>query len=136
MTNNEVIQSAYQLLGVIGESQSVSAEQGAIGLSTLNQLMTAWSAEDIVLGYFPQTSTTDTCPIPDWAEMGVISALAQQLFTQYPAAKVNPGLNDDAGNGIGVIRRICLLQKMKPVKTNHLGYGSGRKYKFDINTGY
>jgi hypothetical protein len=124
-TNVDIIESAYKLLGVVGESQSVSAEQGATGLDTLNQLMNAWAVEDIQLGYFTQTSTTDTCPIPDWAEMGVISALAQQLFTVYPSVQINPGLNDDNGNGIGVIKRICLNNKLNGVDMRHLGYGDG-----------
>lgn len=135
-TNVEIIESAYQTIGVVGESQTVSAEQGAIGLDTLNQMMNALAVSDIVIGYFTQTSTTDNCPIPDWSEQGVISLLAQQLLTIYPSAKAAPGLMDDATNGVGTIKRVCLLQKLNPLDTRYLGVGAGHYGRgFDINTG-
>lgn len=129
-TNVEIIESAYRTIGVVGESQSVSAEQGASALDTLNQMMNAWAVEDIQLGYFTQTSTTDTCPIPEWSEQGVISALAQQLLTLYPSAQAAPGLMDDATNGIGTLKRICLNQKLNPLDTRYLGVGDGQRYRY------
>jgi hypothetical protein len=135
-TNVEIIEGAYRTIGVVGESQSVSAEQGAVGLSTLNQLMSAKAVEDWApLGYFTQTSTTDTCPIPDWAEMGVISALAQQLLTLYPSAQAAPGLSDDSTNGIATINRICLHAKLDSLDTRYLGYGSGGLRRWNIVLG-
>ena len=133
-TNVEIIESAYRTIGVIGQSESADAELGSEGLDTLNQLMNSKTVEDwSPLGFFTQTSTTDICPIPDWAEMGVISALAQQLLTLYPSAQAAPGLTDDNGNGIGTINRICLNMKLDPLDTRYLGYGAGsRRGRFNI----
>jgi hypothetical protein len=124
-TNVQIIQSAYQVIGVVGESQTVSAEQGQVGLDTLNQLMSSLSTEDIDIGYFKQDSTTDDCPIPEWAERGIISKLAQELLAIYPSAQVIPRINDDNTNGFAVIQRMCLNQKLRPLDTTYLGLGAG-----------
>lgn len=135
-TNVEIISGAYQVIGVIPESGSVSAEQGQIGLDTLNQLMSSLSAEDLDIGYFKQESTTDDCPIPEWAERGVISMLAQELLAIYPSAQVIPRIMDDESNGVAVIRRMCLNQKLVEQDRSYLGLGAGwYRNRYDINNG-
>jgi hypothetical protein len=138
-TNVSIIQSAYQIIGVVAESQSVSAEQGQIGLDTLNQLMASLSTEDIDIGYFTQDSTTDDCPIPEWAERGIISKLAQELLAIYPSAQVIPRITDDETNGYAVIRRMCMNQKLQGQDTSYLGLGGGNYWwarkGYSINDG-
>lgn len=134
ITNVALIEGALRDLNVVGETQAASPEQGAIGLEKLNQLMTSLAAEDIQLGYFPQTVTalTNACPIPAWAERGVRSWLSLALVSTYPTGTVSPLLADDERNGVAIIRRICTLQKLRPLDYSLLGAGQGR---FDITTG-
>ncbi len=125
MTNVELIAGSYRMIGVIAESQTVSPEQGQIGLDTLNQLMSSLSTEDIDVGYFKQDSTTDDCPIPEWAERGIMSLLAQELLAVYPSAQVIPRVTDDDSNGVNVIRRMCMNRKLVSQDTSNLGLGAG-----------
>lgn len=134
-TNVSIIESSLRLIGVVGESQSASAEQGATALLVLNQLMESLVVEDVNLGYFAQTSTTATCPIPAWAERGIISRLAKALLAIYPTAVLSPDLMDDAQNGFAVIQRICFNQKNVALDASHLGLGEGYRRRFNIITG-
>jgi hypothetical protein len=101
--------------------------------------MASLSTEDIDIGYFTQDSTTDDCPIPEWAERGVISLLAQELLAIYPSAQVIPRVTDDDSNGVNVIRRMCLNQKLTGQDTSYLGLGGGNYWwarkGYSINDG-
>lgn len=124
-TNVDLLTAAFRLISVVGESQTLSAEQGATGLTRLNQLMEAVAVEEINLGYFAQTSTTDTCPIPAWAERGVIAKMAKDLLALYPSAQLAGEFLDDSTNGWAVIQRMCMNQKLNPQSTLYLGLGAG-----------
>lgn len=135
-TNVSIIGSSLRLLGVIAEGQSVSAEQGTNGLTALNQLMESWTEDGIELGYFAQSATTDTCPIPAWAEQGVISKFAQRMQGDYPASTLPAWVMDDSKNGIGTIERKCLVEKIKPADMSSMPSGYGLTGdRFNINTG-
>lgn len=124
-TNIAVLTDALRLLGVVGETETPSADQGAHALVRLNRMLAQWTEDDIELGYFAQTLTTDTCPIPDWAERGVISKLAQDLRATYPSSSLDPSVHDDSQNGFGTILRRAVLEKIEPADMSHLPMGSG-----------
>lgn len=124
-TNVTIIGDALRLLGVVAEGQSVSAEQGTNALRALNQLMEAWTESDVEIGYFAQSDTTATCPIPAWAEQGVTSRLAQRLQADYPSSQLAPWVHDNSQNGVGLILRKCLVEKLTPADVSHLPRGSG-----------
>lgn len=113
-TNVTVIGDALRLLGVIAEGQSVSAEQGLNSLRALNQMMAAWEEDGVSIGYFAQSATTDSIPVPDWAEKGVTSKLAQRLQADYPASQLDPWVRDSSENGIGLIERKCMVEALTP----------------------
>jgi hypothetical protein len=131
-TNVQIIEDSLRMLGVIAETQAASAEQGTNALRKLNGIMEAWAVENIELGYFAQTSTADTCPIPSWAERGVASKLANALLADYPSALIAPDMTDDEKNGIGTIRRIVHYQNREPLDMTHLGCGEGQRTFIDI----
>jgi len=124
-TNVVIIGDALRLLGVVAEGQSVSAEQGSNALRALNQMMERWTEDRIGLGYFAQSSTTDTCPIPAWAEQGVISKLAQRLMADYPSTQPPAWVLSDSENGYGTIARKCMVERMKPARMDHMPAGEG-----------
>lgn len=135
-TNVQVIGDALRLIGVLHEGQSVSPEQGLNCLRALNQMMEAWTESDVQLGYFAQSTTTDNIPIPAWAEQGVTSKLAQRLQADYPASDSPPWLMDDSRNGIGLILRKCISERLQPADLSHLPVGSGHYGSgFDITRG-
>lgn len=71
------------LLGILAESESASAEQGAHGLRALNELMAEWEADGIDLEYYEQTLLGATTPIPDSAILPVKHFLALHLASYY-----------------------------------------------------
>lgn len=115
ITNSEVITDALRELGVIDETESPSAEQGADGLRKLNQMMETWDVGGISLEYFAQTVLSDTCPIPAYAEMGVTCSLAIRLAPTY-RAQVSAELAANAEAAMRVILREAVSPEL-PVAT-------------------
>ena len=129
-TNAEIIGDALGLLNVLAEGESVSAEQGAHALRVLNQMLAAWAADDIAIGYFAQSDTADTCPIPDWAEEGVGGKLALALAAHYRTPP-SPFAIAVADEGYSLILRTLMNQRQVGADLSHLGSGNGR---YDILT--
>jgi hypothetical protein len=81
--NVDLVTDALRELGVLTEIQTASAEQGEHALRKLNQMMAEWHDSGIDLGYFDQTVLSDACPIPQYAENGVMTHLAARLAANY-----------------------------------------------------
>lgn len=124
-TNVTILSDALRLLGIVSETQPLSPEQGAVGLRRLNQMLEAWTENGIQLGYYEQTLTTATCPIPKWAEQGVTSKLAQSLQPLYPSSTLENWVWNDDQNGYGMILRKSVVEAMKPADLSHMPQGSG-----------
>lgn len=124
--NSTIISDALKLLGVIARGQSLPAEEGADALRALNQMLERWTEDGIELGYFAQTDTTADCPIPQWAEQGVTSKLAQRLTADYPASQPPAWIFNDDENGYGTIRRKAMLEKLEGADMSHMPSGAGR----------
>jgi len=95
-----------------------------LGLRKLNQLMEASKELDIDLGWFSQTATTDTIPIPDWAELGVTAALAIVMAPQY-GATVSAELATTGDAFIEMIKRKSISEKLTNADMSHLPVGTG-----------
>jgi len=124
-TNLQIITDALGELGTTPASEGVSAEDGALSLRKLNQMMEAWEEDGIKLGYFAQTSTGDICPIPAWSERAVSLCLAVVLSASF-SLPVSPELaaNQDAAY-TSLLRRLMNL-KLQGVDMSHLPLGDGR----------
>ena len=88
LTNTQVITRALREINVINEVQAPTAEQGAQALSKLNSLMEAWKEDSLDVGYFEQSTTSDTCPIPDYA--GCRARRETQLLPEIAAPQDCP----------------------------------------------
>jgi hypothetical protein len=135
-TNLEIITDALRGLNVIDETETPSAEQGSFCLRQLNQMLAAWKdADGIDLGYFKQSSTTDTCPIPEWAETGVWGRLALRVSSHF-GAQVPVGTAAAASEGYETILRVLTNQKLEGSDMSHLPIGTGYYGSdFDIESG-
>jgi hypothetical protein len=132
MTNLEMIESALRDINVISEVDSASAEQGSHGLRKLNQMLEAWKENDIDFGWFSQSVTTATAPIPDWAELGVSSALSIVLAPKY-GATVSQELAVIADSAVSMIKRKSISEKLEKNDMSHMPRGSGHfGYGYDI----
>jgi len=134
-TNLSIITDALQDIGVIPETGTASAEQGAHGIRKLNQMMASWrDTDNIDLGYFPQESLVAAIPIPDWAELAVVSSLGVVLAPKYAATITDAHIAVAGAFYSSMLRRVQLLQ-MQPSNLSHLPLGSGSYgYGYNINT--
>jgi hypothetical protein len=130
-TNVKIIEDSLRAIGVIAETQAASAEQGSNALRKLNQLMETWAVDGVEVGYFAQTSTTATCPIPAWAERGVTARLSKALLADYPSSQLSADLLDDDQNGVNAIRRIVIYQNREPLDMSHIGLGEAWQSTWD-----
>ncbi len=122
--NLTIIDDALRDAGVISEIDTASAEQGAFCLRRLNQLMEVWREDGIQIGYFAQNTTTDTIPIPDWAELGVTETLAIAIAPNY-GASVSIEQIAIADVSAGMILRKSLAERQTGADMNHLPAGAG-----------
>lgn len=79
----QYVETGLRLCGILGESDSVSPEQGADGLVVLNDLMGSLRGDGIELGYNPQTSTTATMLLPEEDRLGIKYLLSVHLCLNY-----------------------------------------------------
>lgn len=82
----EYIEGSLRLSGIIGENDSVSAEQGASGLKVFNDLIGWLRGQGIELGIHPQSSTTATLLVPEEDRLGLKYLLAAHLCMDYGRA--------------------------------------------------
>jgi hypothetical protein len=133
ITNVEIIGDALRELGVISEIQTPSAEQGAHALRKLNQMMAEWKDVKVDLGYYAQDTMSDTCPIPEYAENGVLTQLALRLAPNY-GAQVPPELAIAANTGWTVIFSRMVNQNTNEVNRYNRPRGSGNTWGSNILT--
>jgi hypothetical protein len=132
-TNLTIIEDSLRDIGVISEIDDASAEQGSYCLRKLNQLMEVWKENSIDIGWFAQSSTTDTIPIPDWAELGVTATLSIVVAPNY-GATVSPELIAIADAAAGMILRKSLVEKLTGADMSHLPTGAGNRSGHSILT--
>jgi len=125
-TNLTIIGDALRDINVIGEVDPVSPEQGAYCLRRLNQMMEVWKEQDIDLGWFAQTLTTATAPIPDWAELGVTNALSIAISPQY-GASISIELAAVADISVGAIKRRTMVDLLQGQDMSHMPMGRARR---------
>jgi hypothetical protein len=135
MTNRELITSALRMLGVLDADQSASAEDAALGLEQLNDLMLDLAGEGVDLGFPPQDSVSDDFPLDDTEAAAVKPLLAMQLFTYYPSARVPPTLPAKAETNKLRLLRDAVLSNMEEADMSNLPGGEGKYYRGDILNG-
>lgn len=134
-TNITIIDDALKEINVINEVHSASAEQGKKALRRLNQMMEKWKEEEIDLGWAKQTSTTDTIPIPDYAELAVTLALAVYAAPAFSttASSTTIALADEA---VSSLRSKMIRENLDNIDMSHMPSGTGRwgrRYSVDTD---
>jgi len=133
-TNIEIISDSLREINVISEVAEASSEQGKKGLRKLNQMLEIWRENDIDFGWFKQLSTTDVAPVPDWAELGVVSMLAIALAPTY-GASVSAELGAVADTAYGMIQRKSISEKLDNTDMTQLPEGQGHwRNRYNIET--
>jgi hypothetical protein len=81
-TNLEIVQDAYRIIGVIGETETPSAELGVAGLCAVNDMLADWAADGVDLGWYPQTDLANDAPLQAADVRGVKLCLAGELASR------------------------------------------------------
>lgn len=124
MTYLELITRAYRLRNVIDETEQPSAEQGVEGLTSLNQMMAEWLANDINLQYIPVDAAqlADTLTLPDYSLAGVTAQLAIRIVC---GSSITPELQTQASDGLATIERKAVQEELGSISLDHISAGSG-----------
>jgi len=131
-TNQQIIDRALVALGVIEAGESANSTDSASSLADLNSMMAEWRESGRDLNWFSQDTLSDTCPIPDWAEIGVIHGLAVSLAAVFKAP-ITQGLAVKATNGVNGITRTLFNLNLEQADMSHMPQGrdSGRNILTD-----
>lgn len=133
MTALDYIKDALRLIGVIGETETPSAEQGAFGVSKLNDLMAELEECGIELGYAPVSATTDTVTLPAGHRAGIKAQLAVEMASNYGAEipLSVASANDESRRRLG---NQAIILAMKPADSGLPMQESGYS-AYEIGTG-
>jgi hypothetical protein len=135
VTNRELITSALRMLSVLDADQTASAEDAALGLEQINDLMIDLANEGIDLGFPPQDNVSDDFPLSDSEAAAIKPLLAMELFTFYPSAKLPPTLPARAERNKGRLLLGSVLSNIEEADLSNLPRGEGHGCRGDIING-
>jgi hypothetical protein len=135
MTNRGLIQAALQMLGVVDAHETASAEDAALGLSEMNDLMADLDADGVDLGYVTQDSVNAEFPLGDSDAAQIKPLLAMRLHTFYPAQKIPESLPIRAGKAEARLYRDAVLENMEEASMTNLPLGEATGGQGNILTG-
>lgn len=134
LTNSQVIQDALGMLGVTDDF-NITAEQGALGLRVMNDMLLQWEDNDIHVGYGEQDTLTDTSPILPAHMLAVKSNLAIALAPYYPAAPMTPALAEIAQSSHQKLQRMAQSDLLGAVDLDHTHTGlPGGRYNITTDS--
>lgn len=113
-TNQQIINEAFQAIGVVGDGRTPTPIQSATGMRLLNNGILSEQRDGWKLGWYPQTTTNlnSTAPLRDEDIREVILVLASWIAGNYsitiPEAQ-DP--NDDAALSNQIKKAFRLLTK-------------------------
>lgn len=133
-TNSDLIRDALGLISVLNEIQQPSAEQGAHGLRTLNNLMAAWLKKGLDLQYYTQDSLTDDTPIPE-EDQAVVTYYLSFALAPYYGKRPTPEMLALAKDLYDVLVRDAVIEQMREKDISDLPRGEASCYRGNILTG-
>lgn len=94
-TNQQVVTEAFQLIGVVDETQAPTATQSSNALTVLNDYLLSENVDGLRLGWYTQTNLANTAPLRDEDIWGVKRLLAKQLAVAYGVKELSPQLQEE-----------------------------------------
>lgn len=122
------------MLTVLDATETPSAEDGALGLEALNDLMALLASDSIDLGYPEQTSLTDDFPLDDATAAQIKPLLAMKMHAYYPSAQMPPSLPGQAQMASAQLRRAAVLENIEESDLRHVPLGEHNGARHSILT--
>lgn len=128
----DIVTGSLRATGIIGETQSPSAEQGQAAVTRLNDLMFLWAERGVDLGWNTKATTADTVILPLGWVHGIKAQLGELLSNDYG---VDPPVTvlRDADESRNMMNRQALQMAFSPPNLQAMPLGRGSW--FDITTG-
>lgn len=128
----DIVTGSLRQIGIIGETKTPSAEQGADAVTRLNDLMASMEEDEIYLGWNPKSTTADTVVLPLGHVETIKALLAVILAGSYgvepPAITVV-----NANQGYKRLLRGAIQDAMTEAQTD-APYGDAQILPFNIYT--
>jgi len=106
---SEFINKAYSLIGVKPAGVSLTTDEIATGIESLNDMLSEWTATGINIGYTKVSAATGETSLPDWAVRAVKYELAAALAPEFGRV-LSPAFAD-----IGTLAKAAVIQKTTEV---------------------
>lgn len=136
MTNRELITAALRMLTVLDADETASAEDAALGLDELNDLMSDLLVEDgIDLGYVAQDNVSNTFPCADDEAASIKPLLAMRLHSYFPSTRLPETVPIRADRARSRLTRDAVLQNMEEASMSNIPLGEGYRGRSDIING-
>lgn len=132
MTTLQYVSDALKILGVIGESETPSADQGADAVTALNDMMMFYLELGFDCGYNPQANTADSFTPPQGEREAIKYLLAARLANQYPSNPMPQTALLIASEADQRWRRKAILGQMESIRPAITGSAQGL---YNITTG-
>ena len=123
-TNLELINRALREINVIAENQDASDEQGSQCLVKLNNMLEMWKENGIDFGWYEQSTTSGNAPVPDYAELAVVSSLGIISAPQY-GVTVSGELAAVADRTYSILLSKAIREELDNVDMSHMAQGAG-----------
>jgi hypothetical protein len=133
-TNREVITAALRMLGVIDAYSAATAEDAALGLTELNDLMEELAGAGIDLGYPPQDNLSEDFPLDDNTAAAIKPLLAMHLLVYFPSQQVPDALPIRAANAMKRLQRVAVLDNREEASLTNMPLGETSPGVYNILT--
>jgi hypothetical protein len=127
----DIATGSLRAIGIIGESKTPSAEQGANAVTRLNDLMTQWAEKGVNVGWDVKAATTDTVAVPLGLVHGIKAQLAELLASDY-GVDIPPVVIREAAESRTLMQRQALQLQFTRPDLSAMPLSAG---VYDINTG-
>ncbi len=121
-TIQKTIDRAFGELGIVEGGDAVGATDAAEAMQLLNTMMARWKYESKDFNWFSQDDLTETLPVPEWAESGVISLLAVECAPDF-RTPIPADLATKADKADNFLMRTLMNLNLEPADMTHLPQG-------------
>ena len=128
-TAAQVIKAALQRILVQASEANLEPDEQQDTIFAMNNLMLAYDADGIKLGYTEVSTLADTITIPTGALRGLIANLAIEISPDYNGS-ITAALADAARNGLDTMRKLGVAMGETAFPST-LPIGSGNEHCHD-----
>ncbi len=132
----DIITESLRDIGVISEVATPSAEQGAIAVTKLNELMASLEEDGIDFGWPQIASTTDTVVIPLAHRATIKALLAIRLAPMYAGSSVPAVVASIADSGYTRLLGQAVSAQIERSQSDTLPLGQNSLTDYNIQNGY